>query len=92
MDSSAKEWKSRSALTRLPATPEDGVQGVTQRTVGLADLLCYACLTTCTPLTHGKNITSQGVDLPPWVGQRVLESRKVVEREDMKKEIEAFLL
>ena len=92
VDASAQAWKQRTALTRLDKTPSESLPSDAVATAGLAELLCYACLTTFTPTTHTKIAAIEPVELPHWVGRSLVQSNKVVEQEEMRKEIEAFLL
>ena len=81
-------WKSKTALTSLDASSKlSGEPGSRQNGErGLADLLCYACLTTMTVPMSGKRLEPDEVALPIWVGERFMS------RTDMRSSISEFII
>ena len=88
VDPSAIDWKARTGLTSLGKAAENEEQATSESdSVSLANQLCYACLTTLTPTINRKPASTDMVELPLWVGQRVQ-----VGRDEMKAGIQDFLL
>lgn len=100
--SSALEWKSRTALTSLDQPAANGAeapgsdhQADPSDPASLAEYLCYSCLTMFTPSSNAKarrnpaNTTVDGiVPLPDFISQGYVRRSKL----DPRSQISQFLL
>jgi cytoplasmic tRNA 2-thiolation protein 2 len=93
VDPSATAWKAQASLTSLPGRGSQPSAVPVETKSALAPLLCYACLTTFTPLSaaHNDQLKDEAVPLPLWVGERASQHAPM-SREDMKAQVSEFLL